>query len=69
MARELQFRSHAYRLQTETPGLGFRMGPSDGLIIPGEWKADLSDYPIVSRLPRLIQTQGFPGMRSTAASS
>jgi predicted AlkP superfamily pyrophosphatase or phosphodiesterase len=48
-----------HRLRTETL-TWVPMGPSDGLIIPGEWKADLTDYPIVSRLPRLIQTQGFP---------
>ena len=36
------------------------MGSADGLTLPGEWKADLTGQPIVSRLPRVIQTQGFP---------
>lgn len=36
------------------------MGPTDGSTLPGEWKADLTGQPIVSRLPRIIQTQGFP---------
>lgn len=47
------------RLRTQTLAW-IPMGPSDGLTYPGEWKADLTGYPIVSRLPRLIQTQGFP---------
>ncbi len=48
---------HRLRTQTLT---WTPVGPSDGLTYPGEWKADITGYPIVSRLPRLIQTQGFP---------
>ncbi len=47
------------RLRTETLAW-VPIGPSDGLTYPGEWKADITGAPIVSRLPRLIQTQGFP---------
>lgn len=47
------------RLRTQTL-VWNPMVPSDGLTYPGEWKADITGYPIVSRLPRLIQTQGFP---------
>ncbi|HZS60464.1 MAG TPA: alkaline phosphatase family protein [Gemmatimonadaceae bacterium] len=50
-----------YRLRTQTL-TWIPVGPSDGLTYPGEWKADLTGYPIVSRLPRLIGTQGFPEM-------
>lgn len=47
------------RLRTETL-MWVPIGPSDGLTYPGEWKADITGVPIVSRLPRLLQTQGFP---------
>ncbi len=36
------------------------MGPTDGKAYPGVWRAELTDTLIVSTLPRLIQTQGFP---------
>lgn len=48
-----------HRLRTETL-TWVPSGSADGLTYPGEWKADITGYPIVSRLPRLIQTHGFP---------
>jgi predicted AlkP superfamily pyrophosphatase or phosphodiesterase len=36
------------------------IGPMDGRAYPGVWRAEITDTPIVSTLPRLIQTQGFP---------
>src|SRR5215469_12430191 len=53
-----------HRLQTETL-TWTPMGPTDGVTYPGEWTADITGVPIVSRLPRLIQTQGFPDARHT----
>jgi predicted AlkP superfamily pyrophosphatase or phosphodiesterase len=36
------------------------IGPMNGKAYPGVWRAEITDTPIVSTLPRLIQTQGFP---------
>lgn len=36
------------------------IGPADGKAYPGVWHAQISDTIIVSTLPRLVQTQGFP---------
>lgn len=36
------------------------MSPPDGKAYPGVWRAQISDTIIVSTLPRLVQTQGFP---------
>ena len=36
------------------------IGPMDGKVYPGVWRAEITDTPIVSTLPRLTQTQGFP---------
>lgn len=36
------------------------IGPMDGKAYPGVWRAEITDTPIVSTLPRLTPTQGFP---------
>jgi predicted AlkP superfamily pyrophosphatase or phosphodiesterase len=36
------------------------IGSMDGKAYPGVWRAEITDTPIVSTLPRLIQTPGFP---------